>query len=63
MAQIIKNPLTSEGDPGSVPGSRRVPWRSAWQPTPVFSPDSPMGRGAWWAIVHRVAKSQAGLND
>ena len=23
----------------------------------------PMDRGAWWAMVHRVAKSQTGLND
>ena len=23
----------------------------------------PMDRGAWWAMVHRVAKSQTGLSD
>ena len=23
-------------DTGSIPGSGRFPWRSAWQPTPVF---------------------------
>jgi len=38
VAQTIKNPLTNAGDLGSVPGSGRVPWRSAWQPTPVFPP-------------------------
>ena len=32
-------------------------WRRAWQPTPMFLPENPMDRGAWWAIVHRVAKS------
>ena len=25
--------------------------------------ENPMGRGAWWAAVHGVAKSQAQLND
>ena len=24
----------SEGDPGSIPGSRRLPWRREWQPAP-----------------------------
>ena len=26
------------GDPGSIPGSGRFPWRRKWQPTPVFLP-------------------------
>ena len=26
------------GDPGSIPGLRRCPWRREWQPTPVFLP-------------------------
>ena len=25
------------------------PWRRKWQPTPVFSPENSMDRGAWWA--------------
>jgi len=32
----------------------KSPWRRAWQPTPW---ENPMDRGAWWATVHRVAKS------
>ena len=32
------------------------------QPTPVFFLDNSMDRGAWWAIVHGVAKSQTQLN-
>ena len=40
------------------PWVRKTPWRRrAWQPTPVFLPGNPMDRGAWWAMVHRVAKS------
>ena len=30
----------------------------AWQPTPVFLPGDPMDKGAWWATIHRVSKSQ-----
>ena len=38
------------------PWVRKIPWRRAWQPTPVFL-ETPMDRGAWWATVHRVAES------
>ena len=31
------------GDPGSIPGSGRFPWRRDWQPTPVFSPGDSHG--------------------
>ena len=34
------------------------PQEEEMQPTPVFLPGCPMDRGAWWAIVHEVAKSQ-----
>ena len=39
------------------PWVRKTPWKRAWQPTPVFLPGNPMDRGAWWGMVHRVAKS------
>ena len=40
------------------PWVRNVPWRRAWQPTPVFLPGESHGqRGAWWATVHGVAES------
>ena len=32
-------------------------WRRKWQPTPVFLPGEPQGRGAWWAAVYEVAQS------
>ena len=35
----------------------------AWHPTPVLSPGKSMDRGAWWAAVHRVAKSRTRLSD
>ena len=36
----------------------KIPWRREWPPNPVFLPGESHGQGAWWAIVHRVAKSQ-----
>ena len=39
----------------------QLEWK--WQPNPVFLPGNPMNRGAWWATVHVVAKSQTRLSD
>ena len=41
----------------------KISWRREWQPTPVFLPRTPMDRGAWWARVHEVAKSQTWLSN
>ena len=35
---MVKNPPASAGDVGSIPGSKKIPWRRKWQPTPVFLP-------------------------
>ena len=37
----------------------KIPWRRAWQPTPIFLPGEslPVDRGAWRGLVHRVAES------
>ena len=44
---------------GLNPWVRKIPWRRAWQPTPVYSClENPMGRGAWRAAVHRVTQSR-----
>ena len=43
---------------GFYPWVGKILWRRKWQPTPVFSClENSMDRGAWWATVHRVAKS------
>ena len=42
---------------------RKIPWSRKWQPTPVFVLGNPMNRGAWWAKVHRVAKSRTQLSN
>ena len=36
--------------------------RRQWHPTPVLLPENPMDGGAWWAAVHGVTKSWAGLS-
>ena len=35
---------------------RKMPWRRAWQPTPIL--ENSVDRGAWEATVHRTAESQ-----
>ena len=42
---VVKNLPASAGDirdPGMIPG--KVPWRRAWQPTPVFLPGESHGQ-------------------
>ena len=40
----------------------KIPWRKAWQPTPVFLPgENPMDKRAWPAMVYRAAKSRTWL--
>ena len=39
----------------------KIPWRRAWQPTPVFLPGE--SHVVWWDIVHRVTQSQTQLNQ
>ena len=47
---------------GFDPWVRKIPWRRAWQPTPVLLPgEIPMNREAWRTAVYEVAKSQTWL--
>ena len=41
---------------GFNPWVGKIPWRR--EPTPIFLSGESMDRGAWRAMVHRVAKSQ-----
>ena len=44
-------------EPGFDPWVGKMPWRRAWLPVPIFLPEeSSWTRGAWWAMVHEVAK-------
>ena len=46
------------GDMGSIPGFRRSLGGGNGNPLQYSSLENPMDRGAWWAIVHRAAKSR-----
>ena len=44
--KVLKNPPASAGDAGDlglIPESGKIPWRRAWQPTPVFLPGESHG--------------------
>ena len=53
----------SRGDWGSIPKSRRAPGERNGYPLQYSCLENLMVRGAWWATVHRVAKSWTGLID
>ena len=38
LGSVDKGSACNAGDTGSIPGSGKIPWRRAWQPTPVFLP-------------------------
>ena len=64
VALVVMNLHASAGDVkrnGFDPWVGKISWRRTWQPTQYFCLDITMDRGAWWATVHRVAKSQTGL--
>ena len=44
----IKMSAYNAGDPGSIPGSGKIPWRWKWQPTPLFLPGESHG---WKSLV------------
>ena len=46
------------GDAGSIPGSGRSPGEEHGNPFQYSCLENPMDRGAWWATVLGVTKSQ-----
>ena len=42
---------------GFDPWARKMPWRRAYQPTPVFLPENPMDGGGWQAAICGDTKS------
>ena len=59
MALVVKNPLVSSGDVGylgSISGSGRSHGGGHGNTLQCSCLGNPMDRGAWWAIVHRVAR-------
>ena len=53
---VIKNPPASAEDTGLIPGSGRSPEGGHGNPLQYSCLGNSMDRGAWRAIVHRVAK-------
>ena len=64
MVLVVKNPPINVGDmwiAGLFPGSGRSPGEGNGYPLQYSCLENPMDRGAWKAIVHRVAKNQTRL--
>ena len=64
VALVVKNSPASArdtGDMGSIPRSGRSPGGGNGNAFQYSCLEKPMDRGAWWATVHRVAKSQTQL--
>ena len=61
VALVVKSPTVRAGDisnAGSIPGSGRSPEGGHGTPLQYSCLENPMDRGALWATVHSVAKSQ-----
>ena len=54
----VKVSAWNAGDQGSIPGSGRSPGEGNGNPLQYSCLENPMERGAWWAAVHGVTKSQ-----
>ena len=66
VALVVKNPSANAGDlrdAGSYPGLGRSPGGGHGNPLQYSCLEKPMGRGAWWATIHRVTKSQTRLKQ
>ena len=55
---VVKNLPANEGDLGLISRSGRSPGVGTGYPLQYSCLENSMDRGAWWAIVHAVAKSQ-----
>ena len=54
----VKNSPVNARDVGSAPGSGRSSGEGNGYPLQDSCLGNPMDRGAWWATVHEVSKSQ-----
>ena len=66
VAIAVRNPPAGAGDisdAGSIPGLGRSPAGGNGNRLQYSCLENPMGREAWWATVHGVAKSRTRLSD
>ena len=59
---MVRNLPDKAGDADSIPGLGRAAGEGNGIPL-VFCLKNPMDRGAWWATVHGVSKSQTELSN
>ena len=60
MAQVVKKLPANAGDlrdTRSMGGMGRSPGGGHGNPLQYSCLENPMGRGAWWATVHRITES------
>ena len=65
VAPVVKNPPANAGytgDVGWIPESGRSPGGRHSNPLQYSHLENLMDRGAWWATIYRVAKSQTQLS-
>ena len=60
---MVKNPPDNARDTGSILGSGRIPGEGNDNPLQYSCLENSMDRGAWWAMVLGVTKSETILND
>ena len=58
VASFGKESTCNAEDPGSIPGLGRSAGEANDNPLQYSCPGNPMDRGAWWATIHEVAKTQ-----
>ena len=61
VALVAKNPLANAGDirdVGLIPGLGRSPGGGHGNQLQYSCLENPIDRGAWWATIYRIAKSQ-----
>ena len=60
---VGKESTCNVGDPGSIPGWGRSSGEGNGNPLQYSCLGNSMDRGAWWASVHQVTKSQTQMSD
>ena len=62
-SSVLKNPPANAGNTGLIPGLGRSPGEGNGNPLQFSCLRNPMRRGAWWATVRGVTKSQTRLSN
>ena len=56
LVTLVKSPLATTGDAGSIPGSGRSPGEGNGNPLQYSCLENSIDKGDWWATGHRVTK-------